>query len=166
MANLDGGNGEVPACPQRHQGISRPDFMKCKQYAEFKNTIQGMPSKDMWDVPLLTLFLYETLTQVDSDLNTYGLAHIYPAAANDSRVPLTLGLMLAFTGDYVTLGAIPGIQLAIDIVNNGTLLSGYRLQYSLSDSQVYRNMCFQLLVSQILLYFICRKKLWVDMDLY
>ena len=72
---------------------------------------------------------------MDSDLNTYGLAHIYPNA-NDSRVPLTLGLMLSFTGDYVTLGAIPGIQLAIDIVNDGALLSGYRLQYSLSDSQV------------------------------
>ena len=98
----------------------------------------------MWEVPLLTLFLYGSLTQADSDLNAYGLAHIYPniVAANDSRVPLTLGLMLAFTGDYVTLGAIPGIQLAIDIVNDGALLSGYRLQYSLSDSKVYRDMCY------------------------
>ena len=67
-----------------------------------------------------------------------GLDLIYPTnlTAGDGRIPLTLGLMVSFSGSFVIKGAIPGIQLAVDIVNGGGILPGYRLQYSLTDSKV------------------------------
>ncbi|KAL5470770.1 hypothetical protein EMCRGX_G028785 [Ephydatia muelleri] len=70
-----------------------------------------------------------------SDLE--GQDHIYPStvAPGDTRTPLTLGLMLSFSGDYVTKDAIPGIQIAVDTINAGDILPGYRLQYSLTNSQ-------------------------------
>eukprot|EP00731_Ephydatia_muelleri_P021210 Em0013g937a len=70
-----------------------------------------------------------------SDLE--GQDHIYPStvAPGDTRTPLTLGLMLSFSGDYVTKDAIPGIQIAMDTINAGDILPGYRLQYSLTNSQ-------------------------------
>ena len=71
-----------------------------------------------------------------SDLE--GQDHIYPStvAPGDTRTPLTLGLMLSFSGDYVTKDAIPGIQIAVDTINAGDILPGYILQYSLTNSQV------------------------------
>ena len=64
---------------------------------------------------------------------------IYPSAVspNDTRIPLTLGLMVSFSGDYVTSSSVAGVQLALDLINeNSSLLPGYRLQYKLTDSQV------------------------------
>ena len=71
-----------------------------------------------------------------SDLE--GQDHVYPSsvAQGDTRTPLTLGLMLSFSGDYVIKDAIPGIQLAVDTINAGNILPGYRLHYSLTNSQV------------------------------
>ncbi|KAL5470784.1 hypothetical protein EMCRGX_G028803 [Ephydatia muelleri] len=70
-----------------------------------------------------------------SDLE--GQDHMYPStvAPGDTRTPLTLGLMLSFSGDYVTKDAIPGVQIAVDTINAGDFLPGYRLQYSLTNSQ-------------------------------
>ena len=80
-----------------------------------------------------------------SDLE--GQDHIYPStvAPGDTRTPLTLGLMLSFSGKYVTKNTIPGIQLAMDTINARDILPGYRLQYSLTNSQVSQTCC---LVSQ------------------
>ena len=91
--------------------------------------------------PFVTLYLLPFLLDkasptASNDLE--GLDHIYPTnlTAGDGRIPLTLGLMVSFSGSYVIKGAIPGIQLAVDIVNGGGILPGYRLQYSLTDSKV------------------------------
>ena len=57
--------------------------------------------------------------------------------ANDERVPLFFGLMMSFGGDVKSSGAIPGVQVALDAINNQPdLLPGYTLHYTLTDSQV------------------------------
>ena len=53
------------------------------------------------------------------------------------RVPLFIGLMLSFGGGFVSAAAIPGVQIALDLINEDEyLLPGYTLHYSISDSQV------------------------------
>ena len=64
---------------------------------------------------------------------------IYPSnvSLSDTRSPLTIALMMSFSGDYVTYNSLSGIQIALDLINeNSSLLPGYRLQYKLTDSQV------------------------------
>ncbi|KAL5499598.1 hypothetical protein EMCRGX_G011046 [Ephydatia muelleri] len=63
---------------------------------------------------------------------------IYPSnvSLSDTRSPLTIALMMSFSGDYVTYNSLSGVQLALDLINeNSSLLPGYRLQYKLTDSQ-------------------------------
>lgn len=44
---------------------------------------------------------------------------------------------MSFGGAFNSSGAVPGIQVALDLINNDTdLLPGYRLGYQLMDSQV------------------------------
>ena len=50
---------------------------------------------------------------------------------------LYFALMMSFGGDYRSSGAIPGVQVALDQINSDpTLLPGYQLHYTLTDSQV------------------------------
>lgn len=50
---------------------------------------------------------------------------------------LYFALMMSFGGEYKSSGAIPGVQVALDKINNdSTLLPGYKLHYTLTDSQV------------------------------
>ena len=63
-------------------------------------------------------------TRSGSDINT---THLY------------FGLMMSFGGDLVSSGAIPGVQVALDDINsNDSMLPGYTLHYTLTDSQVRR----------------------------
>eukprot|EP00731_Ephydatia_muelleri_P021199 Em0013g926a len=80
--------------------------------------------------PFSTKRLVVAFQSTSSDLE--GQDHMYPStvAPGDTRTPLTLGLMLSFSGDYVTKDAIPGVQIAVDTINAGDFLPGYRLQYS------------------------------------
>ena len=51
--------------------------------------------------------------------------------------PLVFGLIMSFGGNIDSSGAIPGVRVALDRINNDSnLLSGYSLHYALSDSQV------------------------------
>ena len=53
---------------------------------------------------------------------------------------LYFALMMSFGGDYRSSGAIPGVQVALDQINSDpTLLPGYQLHYTLTDSQVCAN---------------------------
>ena len=46
--------------------------------------------------------------------------------------------MLSFGGGFASVAAVPGVQIALDLINaNPNLLPGYTLHYSLSDSQVF-----------------------------
>ena len=50
---------------------------------------------------------------------------------------LYFALMMSFGGDFRSSGAIPGVQVALDQINSDpTLLPGYQLHYTLTDSQV------------------------------
>ena len=59
---------------------------------------------------------------------------------NDTRVDLYLALTMSFGfgGAFNSSGTVPGIQIAIDLINNlPNLLPGYKLHYTLMDSQVH-----------------------------
>ena len=50
---------------------------------------------------------------------------------------LYFALMMSFGGDFRSSGAVPGVQVALDQINSDpTLLPGYQLHYTLTDSQV------------------------------
>ena len=59
------------------------------------------------------------------------------AAVAPPLTSLYFALMMSFGGDFKTAGAIPGVQVALDQINGDTtLLPGYKLHYTLTDSQV------------------------------
>lgn len=63
----------------------------------------------------------------------------YPRLENksDGRTPIVFGLIVSFGGSFNSSGAVPGVRVALDQINNSTnLLPGYSLHYALSDSQV------------------------------
>ena len=60
-----------------------------------------------------------------------------PAAGANGTCPLYIALMMSFGGDFVSNGAIPGVQLAINQINSDpSILPGYTLHYTLLDTQV------------------------------
>ena len=53
------------------------------------------------------------------------------------RKPLVFGLIMSFGGSFDSSGAVPGVRVALDQINNDpALLPGYTLHYALSDSRV------------------------------
>ena len=64
---------------------------------------------------------------------------IYPPVNDtDGRTPLYFAVVLSFGGSsYKSVGALPGIQIALDYINSEpSILPGYSLHYTLTDSQV------------------------------
>ena len=60
----------------------------------------------------------------------------YPTETDD-RTPLYFAVMFSFGGDYASIGVLPGVQIALDYINSElTILPGYSLHYTLTDSQV------------------------------
>ena len=50
---------------------------------------------------------------------------------------LFIQLIMSFGGSYVSIGVVPGIQIALDHINASLdILSGYTLHYTLQDSNV------------------------------
>ena len=61
-----------------------------------------------------------------------------PVNETDGRTPIFFALVLSFGGDFTSIGALPGIQIALDYINDeSSILPGYSLHYTLTDSQVY-----------------------------
>ena len=62
----------------------------------------------------------------------------YPALPNSSsKKALVFGLIMSFGGNIDSSGAVPGVRVALDRINNdSSLLPGYTLHYALSDSRV------------------------------
>ena len=59
-----------------------------------------------------------------------------PVNESDDRTPLYFALVLSFGGNYRSIGALPGVQIALDYINRqSSILPGYTLHYTLSDSQ-------------------------------
>ena len=67
-----------------------------------------------------------------------GYLHIYPPIdENDTRKPLHFALLQSFGSEYNGSGSVAGLQVALDRINSDpTLLPGYSLHYTLTDSQV------------------------------
>ena len=67
-----------------------------------------------------------------------GYLDIYPPVdENDPRTPLYFALLQSFGGNYNGSGSVAGLQVVLDRINNEpSLLSGYSLHYTLTDSQV------------------------------
>ena len=63
---------------------------------------------------------------------------VYPQINDtDGRTPLYFALMLSFGGDYTSIGALPGVQIALDYINSHpSILPEYSLHYTLTDSEV------------------------------
>ena len=60
-----------------------------------------------------------------------------PDLASNRTCPLYLALMMSFGGDFVSSGAFPGVQMAINQINSDpSILPGYSLHYTLMDTQV------------------------------
>ena len=67
--------------------------------------------------------------------------HIYPPVdENSTRTPLYFALLQSFGSEYNGSGSVAGLQVALDRINSDpTLLPGYSLHYTLTDSQVRHN---------------------------
>lgn len=74
--------------------------------------------------------------------------HIYPPVditqpqgectpSDNVTCPLYVAYMTSFGGSFTSSGALPGVQIALDQINDNTdILPGYSLHYLLMDSQV------------------------------
>ena len=87
----------------------------------------------MWCYPILC-----TIALVSSS-SSWPYHQIYPTVnETDGRSPLYFAVVLSFGGNsYKSIGALPGIQIALDYINSEpSILPGYSLHYTLTDSQV------------------------------
>ena len=88
-----------------------------------------------------TLFVAVLLqAALATSYNPWPYLQTYPPW-NDSRTPLHFAVTLSFGGGYTSIGALPGVQIALDYINSHpSILPGYTLHYTLTDSQVYRKL--------------------------
>ena len=64
---------------------------------------------------------------------------VYPPVndSDPSAKPLYFGLLQSFGTNFNGSGSIAGVRVALDLINSdATLLPGYSLHYTLTDSQV------------------------------
>ena len=72
---------------------------------------------------------------------TWPYLRVYPPVSDDGDAggtkSLYFALMMSFGGNFKSSGTIPGVEAALDRINSDpTLLPGYKLHYTLTDSQV------------------------------
>lgn len=98
-----------------------------------------------------TLFLTLNLHQVGAENGSgdqWPYVEVYPPTdttqdqfscvpSENRTCPLYVAVTVSFGGEYLSTGVIGSIQYALDqINNNSSLLPGYSLHYTLTDSQV------------------------------
>jgi len=84
--------------------------------------------------------------------------HVYPpfnlsqsledcTPTENSTCPLFVGAMFSFGSIFNSSGALLGIQIALDQINdNPNMLPGYKLHYAVLDSQVSRVRCIMIIM--------------------
>ena len=84
------------------------------------------------------MVLILALVSVASCSSLWPYLQVYPPVnETDVRMPLHFALTLSFGGDFASVGALPGVQIALDYINSQpSILPGYTLHYTLTDSQV------------------------------
>ena len=95
------------------------------------------PSSYSW-FAIAVVILFRT-TSADLSPSPWPYRQIYPPAnESDERTPLYFAMVLSFGGEFTSIGALPGVQIALDYINNEpSILPGYTLHYTLTDSQVF-----------------------------
>lgn len=87
-------------------------------------------------VSLLLLLLLQATSSIGY-IQTYPDSDSSFQMDNQSSVPLYIGLIMSFGGAFNSSGTLPGIQVALDLINSEPgLLPGYSLRYTATDSQV------------------------------
>lgn len=60
-----------------------------------------------------------------------------PSTTANGSTPLYFSLITSFGAAFNSSGTVPGVQVALDAINSDpSLLPGYSLHYTLTDSQV------------------------------
>ena len=95
----------------------------------------------MYSFLAMPLLLAAYLVQLSQGEVLYGgkVFQVYPDLheVQNGTTPLYFALMQSFSGGYVSAGGIPGLMVALDEINsNSTVLPGYSLHYTLSDTAV------------------------------
>lgn len=91
-----------------------------------------------------------------------------PVNTSDDRTPLYFGLMLSIIG-FPSIRAAPGIQIALDSINSDpSILPGYSLHYTLSDSQVVieLDIAIKIVLATIILLIFCAFKHQYSLDIF
>ena len=92
------------------------------------------PGRGFWEALLLVIVVQPMAIESQGRY-----IQIYPPVnETDGRTPLYFALVLSFGGDVVvSKAALPGVQIALDYINSEpSILPGYSLHYTLTDSQV------------------------------
>jgi gamma-aminobutyric acid type B receptor len=88
------------------------------------------------DCTLLLLLLLVSQSGLLASAGVYNLEDPYPPEDSDSRVPLYFSLIQSFSGQYISSYSLPGLQLALDLINEDeTLLPGYSLHFVITDTE-------------------------------
>ena len=88
---------------------------------------------------LLFLLFSLQAASVCAYLSTYPSLDLAADTSNNTAkpIPIYFALMMSFGGSFNSSGAVPGVQVALDLINRDpTLLPGYSLHYTIADSQV------------------------------
>ena len=79
----------------------------------------------------------ERVREIEEVINNNTFYPPLPRNSSEGPTPLVFGLIVSFGGSFNSSGAVPGVRVALDRINNSTdLLPGYSLHYALTDSQV------------------------------
>ena len=88
---------------------------------------------------VLSILFQLSICSYVSCLNPPGYLETYPKVQEySSSTPLYFGLIMSFPGgEFDSSGAIAGVRVALDRINNDpTLLPNYTLHYTLTNSSV------------------------------
>ena len=104
--------------------------------------LQAQNRLTMGSKKLLLCFLF-LLENVVLSSSQWPYHQIYPPLnESDDRTSLYFAVVLSFGGERVSIGALPGVQIALDHINSQpSILPGYTLHYTLTNSEV--SYCFR-----------------------